>query len=225
MTTTTANSGDTRHWAWPWLMGASLGMSAVGGYYLLVYFKGWRWGWELAGSLWLTVFGGYPFLYHTLNGLPKLLGAFARGWKEGGAPPEVGPAPKPAEAGRSVSPLVGGGLLSAWEQYHYDGLLTLLDHAEAADSLTSTALIPAAFVDGKQWGYWTGILAASHICNKANGVATTLPQGRTWAWAKRQVRNGLFETPEDLGAPPPALPHPFRPGLEYGGKKIIDEDD
>lgn len=223
-----------RHWAYPWGMGASLGAGFVGLYYLAYYFWDWPWDVRAAGALWLAWLGVYPFLHDGAGALGLFIGGVARGFlaADDDQAGDDG-APGPGDAGRSQSPLVGGGLLDSWEQYHHDGLLLYLDHAEAAGALTSTALIPAAFTDGKHWGYWAGVLAASQLCVKSNGVATTLPAGRTWAWAKRQVRNGLFETPEDLGAAPPALPHPFRPGLAYNLKpekagkapKKVDEDD
>lgn len=202
-----------RHWGYPWAMGASLGLAAGGLYYLACYFWGWPWGWQPAAALWLTFFGGVPGLGGLADWLALAGGRFVNFWlrSDDDQPEDVADDPAPR-----TSPLVGGGLLDSWEQYHYNGLLLFLDHAEAANSLTSTALIPAAFTDGKHWGYWAGVLSASQLCVKTNGVATTLPAGRTWAWAKRQVRNGLFETPEDLGAAPPALPHPYREGLKYG---------
>lgn len=213
-------------------MGASVGLGTCGLYGLACYFWGWPWGWEAAAALWLACFGSIPALGGLSEWLALVVGAFARGFlaADDDRPEDVAADPAPR-----TSPLVGGGLLDSWEQYHYNGLLLFLDHAEAANSLTSTALVPAAFTDGKHWGYWAGVLAASQLCVKSNGVATTLPQGRTWAWAKRQVRNGLFETPEDLGAAPPPPPHPFREGLIYnlkpekagkGGQKVErDEDD
>lgn len=202
-----------RHPAYPWLLCGSLGTAAVALYYLFGERIGWRWDLADAAALWVAVTFGLPGVGGLLEGLPLIAGAFMRGLAaaDDDQPEDVADTPA-----RAVSPLVGGGLLDSWEQYHHDGLLLFLDHAEAADSLTSTALIPAAFTDGKHWGYWAGVLAASQLCVKSNGVATTLPQGRTWAWAKRQVRNGLFETPEDLGTAPPALPHPYREGLKYG---------
>ena len=211
---TTRTDGDTRSPAYPWLLCGSLGFAACALYYLLGFRIGWRWDLADAAALWVAITFGLPGLGGLLEALPVIVGAFARGWlaaddDEPGDVADEQPTPR-------TSPLVGGGLLDSWEQYHYNGLLLFLDHAEAANSLTSTALIPAAFTDGKHWGYWVSVLAASQLCVKSNGVATTLPQGRTWAWAKRQVRNGLFETPEDLGAAPPALPHPYREGLKYG---------
>lgn len=232
MNTIRADS-DYRHPAYPWLLCGSLGFAACALYYLLGYRVGWHWDWADAAALWVAFAFGLPGLGGLLGALPLVIGAFMRGLlgADDDQPGDEGAEAQPS--GRALSPLVGGGLLSAWEQYHFDGLLGLLDHAEAADSLTSTALIPAAFTDGKHWGYWVGVFAASQLCVKINGVATTLPAGRSWAWARRQVLNGLFETPEDLGAPPPPPPHPFRPGLEYKPKlakagkagQKVDEDD
>lgn len=206
-----------RHPLYPWLLCGSLGAAACALYYLFGDRIGWRWDLADAAALWVAVTFGLPGLGGLLEGLPLIVGGFMRGFlaADDDQAGDDG-APGPGDSARSVSPLVGGGLLSAWEQYHFDGLLTLLDHAEAADSLTSLALIPAAFADGKHWGYWVGILAASGICHKNNGIATALPAGRTWAWAKRQVRNGAFEAPEDTGADPTSPPHPYREGLKYG---------
>lgn len=231
--TTTADT-DTRHWAWPWLMGASLGMSAVGAYYLMVYFAAWPWGWQLACSLWLTVFGGYPFVYHTLTDLPKLAGAFARGWRaaDDDRPEDVEPDPAPVAA----SPLVGGYLLDEAERHEYEGLLRLFQHAAAAGSLTSGALIPAAFDNWGHWGYWTDRAAKSGLCVKANGKPTTLPPGRTFAWVVGEIRKGNIIWPAADSPAPQPLPHPFRAGLEYkvevqkaekAGEKVkeVDDDD
>lgn len=217
----------TDHPVYPWLMGASLGLSAAGLYYLAGYFWGWPWGIEPALSLWLTVFGGYPFLYH----LPALAGAFMRGLlaRDDDRREDVEPEPEP----RQQSTLVGGYILGPWLQYHYDGLLLYFQHAAAAGKLTSTALIPAAFTDPAHWKYWSDIAAANRLVDKANGIETVMPPGRDYTWAIKRLRAGDFDVPEGDGGPAPqAQPHPFSVGLRYkvelgkagkGGPKA-DED-
>jgi hypothetical protein len=111
------------------------------------------------------------------------------------------------------SPLVAGALLDEYERYVQDGLLLTLAHARRANSLTVSALVPAAFSDRSAWVWWTDVLASSRLVDKANGVPTALPPGRTWTWAIRQVRNGYFEVPDARpDAPLPPQPAPL-PGM------------
>jgi hypothetical protein len=132
--------------------------------------------------------------------------------------------------------LVGGYLLNAWEQFHYDGLLLTFQHAMAAGSLKSTVLIPTAFRDWGHWTYWTDLAARNRYCDKANGVATTLPPGVEYATIIKRIKIGDFVSPDDPGGPAPQpLPHPFSIGLAYkvelqkvskGAEKVgKDEDD
>lgn len=210
-----ASTATPRHWAYPWLMGFSLGVAAVGCYGLGCYFRDWPWGYEAALALWALCFGGVPVLAELPGGLAALLGAFLRGWRgepvelagESDAAPVVVPPP---------APLVGGYLLSEREQFYYEGLLRLFQHAAAADSLTSPALIGPAFTDPKHWGFWTDLAAHSGFCVKSNGVTTVLPKGRTYAWVVAEIRKGNILWP---GGDAPALeplPHPFVVGLSYG---------
>jgi hypothetical protein len=222
-----------RHPAYPWLMGASLGLSAVGLYYLAGYFYGWPWGIEPAVALWLSVFGGVPALGGLFEWLALVSGSFMRGWlaADDDQAEDLADAPEPV----AVSPLVGGYELDETERYHFEGLLRTFQHAAAAGSLKSGALIPAAFDNWGHWGYWTDQAAKSGLCVKANGVPTTLPADRTYAWAVGEIRKGNIIWPaEDAPAPQP-LPHPFRAGLAYkltlekvskGAEKVgKDEDD
>lgn len=216
-------------------MGGSLGLTAAGLYYLAHYFKGWPWGWEVGVSIWLMVFGlvpGLSWLRYLPAWVAGLVGAFARGWlaTDDDQPGDAEPTPDPLP--RQL--LVGGYQLDEFQQHIWDGLLRLFQHAAAADSLTSTALIGPAFSGTEHWGYWTNLAAASGLCVKANGVTTVLPKGRTYAWAVAEIRKGNILWPADDGGPAPQpLPYPFRAGLAYkdnvekvekGGYKV-DEDD
>lgn len=201
-----------RHWGYPWAMGASLGLAAGGLYYLACYFWGWPWGWQPAAALWLTFFGGVPGLGGLADWLALAGGRFVNFWlrSDDDQPEDVADDPAPR-----TSPLVGGYLLSEPEQYIHDGLLRLFQHAAAADSLTSTALIPAAFTDPQHWGYWTNLAAKSGFCVKQNGVTTTLPAGRTYAWVVGEIRRGNIIWPDANAPAPLPLPHPFQAGLSY----------
>lgn len=230
-----SRAGNVRHPAYPWLMGASLGLAAVGAYYLAYYFAGWPWDLRAAFALWLAFLGGYPFLHDGAGVVGVFLGALARGWvaADDDQPGDEG-APGPGEP-QVTSPLVGGYLLSEPEQFVYEGLLRLFQHAAAADSLTSTALIPAAFHSWDHWTYWTDLAAKSGFCLKANGVTTKLPPNRTYAWVVGEIRKGNIIWPPDDGPAPQPLPHPFSVGLTYkveaqkagkGAEKVQrDEDD
>lgn len=226
-----------RHWAYPWGMGASLGAGFVGLYYLAYYFWGWPWDVRAAGALWFAFVGVYPFLHDGAGALGLFIGGVARGFlaADDDQAGDEG-APGPGESSRSQSPLVGGYQLDEAEQYEYEGLLRLFQHAAAAGSLTSGALIPAAFDNWGHWGYWTDRAVKSGLCVKANGVETTLPAGRTYPWAVGEIRKGnlIWRTADDP-APQP-LPHPFSAGLTYkvkaqkagkGAEKVgkVDEDD
>lgn len=114
----------------------------------------------------------------------------------------------------TVSPLVGGGLMDEWELHHLQGLLLTLRHASEVGSLTSTSLIGLAFRDYEHWVYWVDILVVSGLADKQNGIPTAIKAGKTWAWAKRQVVNGLFDAPAQYkGSPFPEPPLPFSASL------------
>lgn len=231
MTTDTARpAAAPRHGAYAWLMGLSLGIASVGAYYLLHYFQGWPWGWQAALALALTVFGGYPFLHDGAGFVGVFVGAVMRGFlaADDDQPGDVAPATAPV-----VSPLVGGYELSETERFYFEGLLRTFQHAAAAGSLTSGALIPAAFDNWGHWGYWTDQAAKSGFCVKANGVTTALPPGRTYAWVVGEIRKGNIIWPDNDGPAPQPLPHPFSAGLTYKvtaqkvlkGAEKVDEDD
>jgi hypothetical protein len=218
-----------RHPAYPWLVCGSLGISAVGAYYLFGYAMGWRWDWADALALWVMLTFGLP-------AVGDLLGFLVAAWDWLRRPAEpLDPAPPPEAALPALTPMGGGYELSEAERFYFEGLLRTFQHAAAAGSLKSGALIPAAFDNWGHWGYWTDQAAKSGLCVKANGVPTTLPADRTYAWAVGEIRKGNIIWPaEDAPAPQP-LPHPFRAGLAYkltlekvskGAEKVgKDEDD
>lgn len=219
MNTTRTDSGDYRHPAYPWLMCGSLGLAACALYYLLGYRVGWRWDWADAAALWVGITFGLPGLGGLALALSGAGDAFLRYWlsTDDDRREDVTDEPEPPEP-VTRTPLVGGYLLNELEAHCYEGLLRLFQHAAAAGSLTSGALIGPAFNSWEHWGYWTNLAARSGFCVKANGVTTELPEGRTYAWVVGQIRLGNILWPSADDPAPQPLPHPFRAGLEYKGK-------
>lgn len=200
-----------------WLIGAAFGGAAVCAVYLLCTAAGWLWTPQIGVAVFGAVALGVPGLEwawqsavaaraYWLHPEQAFVGAFLAA--DDDRPEDVaGPV--------ASTPLVGGYLLDEAEQFVYEGLLRTYQHAAAAGSLTSTALIPAAFTDPQHWGYWTNLAAKSGFCIKQNGVTTTLPAGRTYAWVVGEIRRGNIIWPgADAPAPLP-LPHPFQAGLTY----------
>lgn len=222
-----------------WLIGVCLGGALACAWYLGHAVFGWPWGWQIGASLVLMLAGATP----AFEWFVSLALSARAGWlhpeqafvgavlaADDDRPEDLEPEPSPVAA----SPLVGGYLLDEREAFYYTGLLRLFQHAAAADALTSTALIPAAFTDGKHWQYWTDLAAKSGLCVKANGVTTTLPASRTYAWAVGEIRKGNIIWPDADAPAPQPLPHPFQAGLSYkaeagkaykGPQKVARDDD
>lgn len=221
-----------------WLIGAALGGSAACATYLLCVVGGWPWTWQIGATVaagvalfvpgieyaWQSVVSARAYW---LNPEQAIAGAFLA--TDDDRPEDMGDGEQ-----RQSTPLVGGYLLSEPEQFVYEGLLRLFQHAAAAGALTSTALIPAAFHNWDHWTYWTDLAAKSGFCLKANGVTTKLPPNRTYAWAVGEIRKGNIIWPPDDGPAPQPLPHPFTVGLIYkvdaqkvqkGGQKVGEHDD
>lgn len=202
-----------------WLIGAALGGSAACAAYLLCIVGGWPWTWQIGATVAMGVALFVPGIEYAwqsavaaraywLNPEQAIVGAFVAA--DDDRPEDLGD-----DERRQPTPLVGGYLLDEAEQYIYTGLLRLFQHAAAAGSLTSTALIPAAFTQPEQWVYWTDLAAKSGLCVKANGVATALPPSRTYAWAVGEIRKGNIIWPTADSPAPQPLPHPFAVGLIY----------
>jgi hypothetical protein len=164
---------------------------------------------DRTGSGWAAFTVGMKAFGYTLAALFSLpvlnwiFGGLAAAWAARDALQAEAPAPTAPTVPTHVS-LVDD--LADTERYVQDGLRLTLEHARAAGGLTWDK-IGYAFGKTQHWVWWTNILAASRLVDKANGLPTVLPPGRTYAWALRQVRLGYFEMPEmDSDTPLPPLP-------------------
>lgn len=202
-----------------WAAGLGLGLLVAGTNMVKIARGEWPLEWWLVPLLFgLACLGGVPFGYWLLAKCWDAISALADLWAQADAYKLA--ACETASPTAPTSPLVAGGLdaMTDLERYVQDGLLLTLEHARAAGGLTWDA-IGHAFGKREHWVWWTNVLAASRLADKANGVPTTLPNGRTWWWAIQQVRQGNFEPPVSGPLPPPPAPLPFpAPGKEKPGK-------
>lgn len=149
-------------------------------------------------------FGGTLAAIMLLPVVGGILGSLADAWATWDAMQAESRQPPPAPPPTPTHVSLAGDLDEA-ERYVQDGLRLTLEHARRAGALTGDA-IGAAFGHPTYWQWWTDVLALSGLAVKVNGKPTVLPEGRTYAWALRQVRLGYFELPATL--PPTLPPHP-----------------